>query len=95
MATNPRIPSGDRKQPELVPNNDVIKPRTPGRPIGVLFGILAAAALLEAPGVEAALRRARREINAAGFSPRDAKARAKLLRALLNERATTEGIELN
>ncbi len=48
MATNPRIPSGDRKQPELVPNNDVIKPRRPGRPIGVLIGIVAAAALLAA-----------------------------------------------
>ena len=54
-----------------------------------------AAALLEPRSVQAAWRRARREINTAGFSPRDAKARAKLLRAHLNERATTEGIELN
>jgi hypothetical protein len=54
-----------------------------------------AAALLEPRGVEAALRRARREINAAGFPSHDAKARAKLLRALLIEHASSDGIELS
>lgn len=51
-----------------------------------------AAALLGPRSLEGALRAARREI---GFASKDAKARAKFLRALLNERAEREGIELN
>jgi hypothetical protein len=50
-----------------------------------------AAALLAPRGLEGALRAATREI---GFPSQDAKARAKLFRALLNERADREGIEL-
>jgi hypothetical protein len=53
-----------------------------------------AAALLEPRGMEGALRRAERETNAGGFPSQDAKARARLLRALLTERANREGTEL-
>ncbi len=53
-----------------------------------------AAALLEPKGVDGALRKAEREINRTGFPSQDNKARAKLLRALLNERASWEGVEL-
>jgi hypothetical protein len=53
-----------------------------------------AAALLEPKGMEGALRKAEREINGTGFPSQDAKARARLLRALLNERASREGVEL-
>jgi hypothetical protein len=53
-----------------------------------------AAALLGLRGVEGALRKAKREPNASGFPSQDARARARLLRALLNERANAEGIEL-
>jgi hypothetical protein len=50
-----------------------------------------AAALLGPRGLEGALRAAKREI---GFPSQDAKAGAKLPRALLNERADREGSEL-
>jgi hypothetical protein len=53
-----------------------------------------AAALLVPRGMEGALRKAQRQIDARGFPSQDAKARARLLRALLNERANREGIEL-
>ena len=53
-----------------------------------------AAALLEPRGMVGALSKAKREMNAGGFPAQDAKARARLLRALLNERANREGIEL-
>jgi hypothetical protein len=53
-----------------------------------------AAALLEPRGMEGALRRAERETNAGGFPSQDTKARARLLRTLLNERANREGTEL-
>jgi len=50
-----------------------------------------AAALLDSRVLEGALRAARREV---GFSSLDVRAKANLLRALLNERADREGIEL-
>ncbi len=53
-----------------------------------------AAALLEPRSMEGALRKAEREMNASGFPSQDAKARARLLRALINERASGEGVEL-
>jgi hypothetical protein len=53
-----------------------------------------AAALLEPNGIEGALRKAEREMNASGFPSQDAKAKARLLRALLNDRASRERIEL-
>jgi hypothetical protein len=52
------------------------------------------AAVLEPRGMAGALRKAKREMNARGFPSQDAKAKARLLRALLSERANREGIEL-
>ena len=52
MATNPRIPPEareQRKEPQLVPNHDRLKPKPPGSGTpGVVIGILAALALLAA-----------------------------------------------
>jgi hypothetical protein len=47
MATNPRIPYEERKQPQLVPNNDPLKPKRPGGGIpGHMIGIVVALILL-------------------------------------------------
>ncbi len=49
MATNPRVPYEDRKEPQLVPNRDPLQPKRPGGGMpGLLVGILVALALLAA-----------------------------------------------
>jgi len=47
MATNPRVPHEERKQPQLVPNSDQLQPKRPGGGMpGLLIGILVAVVLL-------------------------------------------------
>lgn len=49
MATNPRIPREERKEPQLVPNTDQLHPKRPGGGMpGLFVGILVALALLAA-----------------------------------------------
>src|SRR5215469_5266135 len=47
MATNPRIPYEPRKEPQLVPNRDSMKPKRPGGGMpGLIVGIVVALVLL-------------------------------------------------
>ena len=49
MATNPRVPQQERKEPQLVPNTDSLTPKRPGSSMpGVVLGILVALILLGA-----------------------------------------------
>jgi hypothetical protein len=49
MATNPRIPYEPRKEPQLVPNRDPLKPKRPGGGMpGLIVGLAVALVLLAA-----------------------------------------------